>query len=105
MGHLPFLINILETVLYIALPALILSTLYLISVVKKHNYELVQKSITNPIFPNIDLGFFRKLQEEYVSVKKNKIPALINKISFYCVTLGFITLLILVILQEMNRYG
>lgn len=105
MEHLLFLINLLETVLYIALPAFILTTLYLISVVKKHDYELVQKSVTNPLFPNIDLGFFRKLQEEYVSVKKNRIPALINRISFYCVTLGFITLLLLIILQEMNRYG
>ncbi len=105
MEYLPFLINFLETVLYIALPTFILSTLYLISIVKKNDYEFVQKSLTNPIFPNIDLGFFRKLQEEYISVKKNRIPAFINKFSFYCVTIGFITLLLLVIIQEMIRYG
>lgn len=104
MTNLSFYIEFLETVLYIALPVFVLTTFYLISVVKKHNYKLIQKSITNPILPNIDLGFFKKLQEEYVLIKKNKIPALINKISFYSITLGFIVLLLLVVIQEMNRY-
>ena len=58
MNSLATLINALEVLLYIALPTFIVSTLYLISVVKKSKYDLVKKSVTNPIFPNLDLGFF-----------------------------------------------
>ena len=101
MGYLSILINLLEIVLYVALPIFILSTLFLISVVKKCNYKIIKNSITNPIFPNIDLGFFKKIQREYMLIRKNKAPALINNISFYILILGFIALLLLVMTKEM----
>jgi hypothetical protein len=104
MNNISSIINLVETILYIALPVFILSTLYLINIVKKNNYKMIKNSVTNPYFPNIDLSFFNKLQKEYLLIKTNKIPAAINKISFYFTVLGFIILLLLVIFQEMTRY-
>ncbi|HHB77410.1 MAG TPA: hypothetical protein ENK84_12870 [Desulfobulbus sp.] len=97
-------IKIVETLLYIALPSFIVSTYYLVIVAKKTNMKLVESGITNPLFPNIDLNFFRKLQEEYKRQRSSRIPTTINKISFYIVVIGFISLFLMVIAQEFLRY-
>ena len=104
MNSLAWLINLIEVVLYVALPIFAVSTLYLISVVKKSNYNLVRDSVTSPVFPNIDLSFFGKLQKEYLLVRKNKIPTLANRFSFYTIIIGFFILFFLIIAQELSRY-
>ena len=98
-------IKAIEILLYIALPSFIGSTYYLVVVVKKTNMKLVKSGIINPWFPNIDLGFFTKLQEEYKRQRSNRIPAIINKISFYIIVVGFISLFLMVIAQELLRYS
>ncbi len=98
------LISLLEILLYIAGPIFIITTLYLISVVKKYNFELIDEAIKNPIIPNLDLGFFKKLQDEYLLLKKNKFPALANRYSFFILIISFLSLFLLVIFQEMMRY-
>ena len=104
MKFLDWIIGFIEILLYSALPIFIASTLYLISVIKKSNYKLARDAVTNPVFPNIDLGFFRKLQDEYLLVRKNRIPALANRVSFYILIFGFILLFSLVIVQELLSY-
>jgi hypothetical protein len=101
MKVLALIINFLEILLYISLPLFIASTLYLISVVKKSNYKLIKDAVTNPIIPNIDLRFFGKLQNEFLKIRKNGLPPLVNKVSFYIIIIGFILLFILVVMQEM----
>jgi len=104
MVYLEVIISLVETLLYVALVSFIVSTLYLISVVKKSNYKIVRCAVTNPLFPNIDLNFFRKLQNEYLRLQKNKIPALINQISSFIMIIVFFLLFLLVIIQELYRY-
>lgn len=104
MAYLEEIIRLVEILLYVALASFIISTLYLISVVKKSNYKLVRNAVTNPVFPNIDLSFFRKLQNEYLLLKKNKIPALVNRISSLILIIGFFILFFLIIAQELYRY-
>jgi len=101
MKYLDQIIGVIEILLYVALPIFVASTLYLISVVKKSNYKLVKDAVTNPVFPNIDLNFFRKLQENYLQIRTNKIPALGNRVSFYTIIIGFVLLFLLVIAQEL----
>lgn len=104
MESLGWIINLIEMLLYVVLPVFVVSTIYLISVVKKSNYKLVRDAVTNPVLPNIDLSFFRKLQKEYLRIRNNKIPALANRISFFALIIGFLILLLLVIVQELIRY-
>jgi hypothetical protein len=101
MKYLNQIIKLVEVLLYVALPMFVASTLYLISVVKKHNYELPRDAVTNPVFPNIDLSFFKKLQESYLLIRTNKIPAFCNRVSFYTLIIGFIFLFFLIIVQEL----
>lgn len=105
MDQLGISIKIVEILLYIALPSFIGSTYYLVIVVKKTNMKLVKSGVTNPLFPNIDLGFFSKLREEYKCQRSNRIPAIINKISFYIVVVGFLSLFLMIIAQEFLRYS
>jgi len=98
------MINFVEVLLYIALSVFAISTLYLISAAKKSNYELVSKSITNPLFPNLNFNFLAKLQDAYYASQKKKLPVWVNRISFYTTFIGFFLLFFLVIAQEMNRY-
>jgi hypothetical protein len=104
MKSLDCIISLVEILLYVALPVFVVSTLYLISFVKKSNYKLAKDAVTNPVFPNIDLNFFRKLQNEYLLLRKNKIPALANRVSFLTLIIGFFLLFFLVIVQELSRY-
>jgi hypothetical protein len=104
MKSLDGIITLLEILLYIALPMFVVSTLYLISVVKKSNYKLVKDAVRNPVFPNIDLSFFRKLQDNYLLMRKNKIPALANRFSFYTLIVVFILLFLFVIAKELSSY-
>ena len=104
MEHVYFVIKILENILYIALPSFILSTYYLIIFVKKRNIKLIKNSIKNPLWPNLDLNFFKKLQEEYKLEKSCYLPVIINRVSFYTVIIGFIFLLLMVVAQEFLRY-
>ncbi len=104
MKSLNWIISLVEILLYVALPVFAASTLYLISVVKKRRYKLVKGAVTNPLFPNIDLSFFRKLQNEYLLMRKNKIPALANRVSFFTLIIGLFLLFFLVIVQELSRY-
>ena len=104
MKSLDWIVSLIEILLYVALPIFFASTLYLISVVRKSNYKLARDAVTNPVLPNIDLSFFRKLQDEYLLMRKNKIPALANRVSFYTLIIGFILLFILVIAQELSSY-
>ena len=97
-------IKIIEILLWIAGPIFIGSTYYLIIVVKKTDMKLIKDAITNPLLPNLDLGFFGKLQEEYGRQRSNRIPATINKISFYIVVVGFLSLFLMVIGQAFLRY-
>ena len=104
MKSLDQIISLIEILLYVTLPIFIASTLYLLSVVKKNNYKLARDAVTNPVFANIDLSFFRKLQDNYLLIRKNKIPALINRVSFYTLIIGFILLFFLVIANELSSY-
>ena len=103
MKAIDWFINLIEILLYLSLPIFIGSTLYLISVVKKKNYKIVRNAVTNPVFPNIDLNFFGKLQNEYLKTRKNIIPVLINRLTFYILIIGFILLFILVIIKELSN--
>ena len=104
MVQLEIVIKIVEALLYIALPSFILSTFYLIVVVKKTNIRLVKSGVENPLFPNIDFRFFKKLREEYKRHRSNRTPCIINKISFYILVVGFISLFLMAIAQEFLRY-
>ena len=104
MESLNWTIGVIEIVLYVALLLFIVSTVYLIIVVKKSNYKLIKDAVTNPVLPNIDLGFFKNLQNEYLLIRKNKIPALTNRLSFFILVFGFFLLLILVVVQELSTY-
>ncbi len=104
MDNISFFIKVIEIVLYIILPIFIISTFVLIQAVKKHNYQMIKDAIKNPLFPNIDLGFFGNLQKEYVSHNKNKSLALLNKISFYVTIIGLILLFLSVIFEKLFRY-
>ncbi len=106
MVQLEIGIKIVEMLLYIALASFVGSTCYLIIAVKKTNMTLVKNSITNPLWPTIDLSFFSKLQEEYKkSHRSNHIISAINKISFKVLLVGFVSLFLMVIAQEFLRYS
>ena len=106
MVQLEIGIKIVEMLLYIALPSFIGSSCYLIIAVKKTNMNLVKNAMINPLWPNIDLSFFSKLQEEYKKYhRSNHVIATINKISFYVLVVGFISLFLMVIAQEFLRYS
>ena len=106
MVQLEIGIKIVEMLLYIALASFVGSTCYLIISVKKTNMKLVKNSITNPLWPTMELSFFSKLQEEYKKTHgSNHILAAINKISFYILLLGFVFLFLMVIAQEFLRYS
>jgi len=96
--------RLIEFILYISMTLFIASTVYLISVVKKSNYGLVKDAITNPILPNIDFGFFKKLRVGYLKVRKNWVPAVVNRITFWTMIGGFLSLFVLVIIQELMSY-
>jgi|GEM_PF-1766534 len=104
MDYLGKIIDILEIILYIALPLFIFSTFYLVLVVKKSNCELVKDAVRSPILPNFDLSFFGKLQKEYLNIRKNIVPALVNRVAFFIITIGFFLLFFLVFIQELFRY-
>ncbi len=104
MKSITCVIGLIEVALWAALPIFIASTLYLISVVKKSDFNMIKDTVTNPVIPNLDLSFFRRLQEKYLLVKKNKIPALVNRFSFYVLIGGFFLMFFLVIVQELTRY-
>jgi hypothetical protein len=104
MIYLSVIMFFLEALLYVALFFFIASTWYLIFLVKKNNYKLIKNSVSNPLFPNIDLSFFRKLQEEYRRQRSNPIPAIINRVSFYFLIYGFIVMILLVFSHEIVRY-
>ena len=104
MKSLNWIIGFIEIVLYVALPLFIVSTIYLIMVVKRSNYKLIKEAVTNPVLPNFDLGFFKNLQNEYLLVHRNKIPALANRLSFLTLVVGFFLLLIFVVVQEIIQY-
>ncbi|PQP35415.1 hypothetical protein C6A37_02690 [Desulfobacteraceae bacterium SEEP-SAG9] len=104
MKSLDWIISLVEVLLYVALPLFVASTLYLISVVKKSNYKLAKDAVTNPVLPNFNLSFFRKLQNEYLLMRKNKIPALANRVSFFTLIISFLLLFFLVMIQELSRY-
>ena len=104
MKSLDQIISLIEILLYVTLPIFIASTLYLLSIVKKSNYKLAKDAVTSPVFPNIDLSFFRKLQDNYLLIRKNKIPALINRASFYTLIICFILLFLLIIANELSSY-
>ena len=104
MDNISFVIRLIEIGLYIFGPIFIISTFVLIQAVKKHNYQMIKDAIKNPFFPNIDLGFFGKLQKEYISHYKNKSLAVLNKISFYVTIIGSILLFLSVIFEELFRY-
>lgn len=97
---LRIIIKMIELLLYIALPVFIISTFYIISIVKKNNYNLIKDSIKTPFFPNLDLSFFKEIQKQYFLIKQENILPLINNISFYTLILGFILLFILIVIQE-----
>jgi hypothetical protein len=103
MKTIELISRVVEFFMYVSLPIFASSTLYLISVVKKKNYKFIKNAVTNPVIPNIDMRFFKNLQNEYLSVRKNKIPAFANRISFSMLIFGFILLFFLVILQELIR--
>ena len=103
MRQIENLVQIIEFVLYVALPIFILSTLYLISVVKKTDFDLVNNAVTNPIIPDLDLNFFTKLQDNYLQTEKSKIPAYANRFSLYALIGGFFLMFVLVITQELFR--
>lgn len=99
-----FILQILEVFLGVLLVMFISSTVYLVYVVKRHNYRLIKDSISNPIFPNLDLRFFKKLQDEYLLVNRRKWPATINKLSFYGVIFCFFSLIFMTFIQELFRH-
>jgi len=100
IDYMELIINVLEVFLYISGFCFIISTCILVRSVKKSNYNLVKNAVTNPFFPNIDLSFFSKLQNECKKNNKNKIFVIVNKISFYFSTIGFIVFFIMIIAQD-----
>lgn len=104
MVYLSVIMFFLEPFLYVALFCFIASTWYLIILVKKSNYKLIKNSVTNPLIPDLDLSFFKKLQEEYRRQRSNPIPVIINRISFYFLIYGFIIMILIVFSQEIVRY-
>lgn len=96
--------NILEGILYGALGVFVISTLYLVQIVKKKNMELVKGAVTNPLLPNFDLSFFSKLRAEYEKISKSKLLTNVHMISFYVLILGVALLFVLVVSEEFLRY-
>lgn len=98
------LVRLIEVVLSLSLLMFIASTVYLVSAVKKRDPSFIRNAVRNPVFPNLNLSFFRNLRLKYLSFGKMKSIATLNKFSFYFLLLSFFTLLFLVIFQELMRY-
>ena len=99
----PYLIIIVEKFLYISLGLFILTTFHMIRIVKKENSKLIKEAVTSLFYPNLNLTFFSEIRNEYYRIKKSNFLALINRVSFYVLLIGLISLIFLVVLEEFIR--
>jgi hypothetical protein len=97
---IPEVIKFVEKLLYVSLILFVFTTFYLMRVVKKENLKLIKKAITNPFFPNLNLSFFSDLHNEYFKIKKSRFLVLINKVAFYILLIGVLSLFFLVVIEE-----
>ncbi len=66
-------------------------TLYwMIRKVRKHEFEFVKESLTNPFWPRTDLKFFVAIYFKYYALTKSKVLISINLISLIPVLFGLI---------------
>ena len=104
MNILCLLIQIIEILLYISILVFIVTTFYLIETVKKSDHQMLRNAVRNPILPNIDLGFFNKLQKRYLVQHKSRIPPVANRISFFAMIILFSLLFVFVVVRESLRF-
>ena len=104
MESVDLMIHLMEIVLYVSISIFIGTSFYLIRSIKKVDYDFIKDSVRSAIFPNLDLGFFGKLQKRYMEAYQNKLPALANRFSFFTLVIGFFLLFFLVIIRELSSY-
>ena len=104
MTTLNMIIHLSEITLYVALLVFISTTMYLIRKVKRSNFEFVSNAVRNPLLPNFNLNFFKKLQERYVATYGGTLLPIVNRISFITLMTAFFLLFFSAIARELFQY-
>ena len=97
-------ISFVEIIIYSSMALFILTTLYLIVIVKKHVLMFIENSVSNPVFSNLDMIFLKNLRIKYIDTGRKKSIAYINLYSFYTLIVSFFVLFIGSIVLELTRY-